>query len=473
MEKKLLTSITDTKINCGLVSIANPLGLNIYEGEALAVVGANGAGKTLLAKAVAAACRYSSTPHTVKQIEFSDIHSLTGCKDSYYQQRFESTMNDEMPTVGSLMEGRMDTSRWARLCDSLSLHDIEHKRVNYLSSGELRKFLIVNMMAELPELLILDNPYIGLDASSRGLLNSLIEQITACGVTVMLLLCDPADLPEFADRTVLMQNLEIVNAIEGSRQQMAEQASRLFARRRLPELPGKAPADTSFKTAFELRDCRVAYGKTTILDHVDWRVERGEHWALLGENGAGKSTLLSLICADNPQSYSNDIRIFDRRRGTGETIWDIKRRIGYLSPEMHLYFRDAADTLDVVASGLRETAGFFRPLTVQQRQEAQQWMEALGIGSLARRRFPTLSSGEQRMALLARTLIKRAPLLILDEPMHGLDAANKALALEAIERVADSDGTTMVFVTHYESEIPRSVDKRKILKRNNITNKTK
>lgn len=473
MNKDLLLTVGDPRINCGLVSINNPSGLTIYRGEVVAVVGANGAGKTLLAKAVAAACRYSSTPHKVKQIEFSDIHSLTGCKDSYYQQRFESTMNDDMPTVGSLMEGRMDAAEWAKLCDRLSLHDIEHKRVNYLSSGELRKFLIVNMMTELPELLILDNPYIGLDAPSRSLLNTLIEQITDNGTTVMLLLCDPADMPASTCRMVPMQGLTVGAAIEGGLEEMTGQASRLFARRTLPDLPGTAQADSDFQTAFELRDCRVAYGKTTILDHVNWRVARGEHWALLGENGSGKSTLLSLVCADNPQSYSNDISIFDRRRGTGETIWDIKRRIGYLSPEMHLYFRDAADTLDVVASGLRETAGFFRPLTDGQRQQARQWMEALGIGGLAERRFPTLSSGEQRMALLARTLIKRAPLLILDEPMHGLDAANKALALEAIERVTEGDGTTLVFVTHYESEIPRSVDKRKILKRNNITDKTK
>ncbi len=465
IKEDILIKITDAAINCGMVTVANPYGVTLKKGDTVAVVGENGSGKTLTAKAVATACRYSSTPRKVRQIEFSDIHSLTGCKESYYQQRFEASMNDEMPTVGELMEGKMEHQQWEDLCNRLSLHEIEHKRINFLSSGELRKFLIVNMMTELPDLLILDNPYIGLDAPSRLLLNDLLQQVANSGVTLMLLLCNPGDIPPFTSMMLPIANRTIGEAVTGSVDEMQAAASGLFPRLTLDRLPGKHIEGEPFEAAFELRDCRVAYGKTTILEHVDWRVARGEHWALLGENGSGKSTLLSLVCADNPQSYSNDISIFDRRRGTGETIWDIKRRIGYLSPEMHLYFRDAADTLAVVASGLREVAGFFKPLTEEQKQEAQQWMEAFGIGSLASRRFPTLSSGEQRLALLVRTLIKRPQLLILDEPLHGLDASRKALALQAIGQIVDSDVTTLVYVTHYENEIPQCVDQRKILKK--------
>ena len=465
MEKDILIKIDDARLNCGIVTVANPNGICLQRGDTVAVVGENGSGKTLTAKAITAKCRYSSEPKKVRQIEFSDIHSLTGCQESYYQQRFEASMNDEMPTVGELMEGRMPHEQWNDLCDRLSLHEIEHKRINFLSSGELRKFLIVNMMTELPDLLILDNPYIGLDAPSRLLLNDLLQQLAENGVTLMLLLCNPGDIPPFASAMLPIADRTIGQAVTGSVDDMQNAAKSLFPQLSLSALPSRHSEGEDYEAAFELHDCRVAYGKTTILEHVDWRVNKGEHWALLGENGSGKSTLLSLVCADNPQSYSNNINIFDRRRGTGETIWDIKRRIGYLSPEMHLYFRDAADTLAVVASGLREVAGFFKPLTEEQKQEAQQWMDAFGIGDLASRRFPTLSSGEQRLALLVRTLIKRPQLLILDEPLHGLDASHKALALQAIEQIAANDATTLVYVTHYENEIPKCVDKRKILKK--------
>ncbi len=465
MEKDILIKIDDARLNCGIVTVANPNSICLRRGDTVAVVGENGSGKTLTAKAITAKCRYSSEPKKVRQIEFSDIHSLTGCQESYYQQRFEASMNDEMPTVGELMEGRMPHEQWNDLCDRLSLHEIEHKRINFLSSGELRKFLIVNMMTELPDLLILDNPYIGLDAPSRLLLNDLLQQLAENGVTLMLLLCNPGDIPPFASAMLPIADRTIGQAVTGSVDDMQNAAKSLFPQLSLSALPSRHSEGEDYEAAFELHDCRVAYGKTTILEHVDWRVNKGEHWALLGENGSGKSTLLSLVCADNPQSYSNNINIFDRRRGTGETIWDIKRRIGYLSPEMHLYFRDAADTLAVVASGLREVAGFFKPLTEEQKQEAQQWMDAFGIGDLASRRFPTLSSGEQRLALLVRTLIKRPQLLILDEPLHGLDASHKALALQAIEQIAANDATTLVYVTHYESEIPKCVDKRKILKK--------
>ena len=471
MEKDILIKIDDARLNCGIVTVANPNSICLRRGDTVAVVGENGSGKTLTAKAITAKCRYSSEPKKVRQIEFSDIHSLTGCQESYYQQRFEASMNDEMPTVGELMEGRMPHEQWNDLCDRLSLHEIEHKRINFLSSGELRKFLIVNMMTELPDLLILDNPYIGLDAPSRLLLNDLLQQLAENGVTLMLLLCNPGDIPPFASAMLPIADRTIGQAVTGSVDDMQNAAKSLFPQLSLSALPSRHSEGEDYEAAFELHDCRVAYGKTTILEHVDWRVNKGEHWALLGENGSGKSTLLSLVCADNPQSYSNNINIFDRRRGTGETIWDIKRRIGYLSPEMHLYFRDAADTLAVVASGLREVAGFFKPLTEEQKQEAQQWMDAFGIGDLASRRFPTLSSGEQRLALLVRTLIKRPQLLILDEPLHGLDASHKALALQAIEQIAANDATTLVYVTHYESEIPKCVDKRKIL--NKIKNNKK
>lgn len=165
----------------------------------------------------------------------------------------------------------------------------------------------------------------------------------------------------------------------------------------------------------------IKYGSRTILKELDWEVKNGEKWALFGPNGAGKSTLLSLIYADNPQSYANTLYLFDRKRGSGESIWDIKKRIGYVSPEMHLFYMENVPVLNIVGSGFFDSIGLFRKCTEQQQQVALAWMRVFGIEGLKERSFLTLSSGEQRLALLARAFVKDPDLIILDEPLHGLD----------------------------------------------------
>ena len=206
-----------------------------------------------------------------------------------------------------------------------------------------------------------------------------------------------------------------------------------------------------------MKNCVVKYGANIILKDISWNVKADEHWALLGENGSGKSTLLSLIYADNPQGYSNNISIFDRKRGTGESIWEIKRRIGYISPEMHLYFNNGEDAITVIASGLHDNIGCFRKITPEQSDIAATWIKAMGLEHLAGRRFNTLSSGEQRLILLARTFIKSPSLLILDEPLHGLDTANKKMVAGIINHITCRKGISMIYVTHYANEIPACV----------------
>ena len=173
--------------------------------------------------------------------------------------------------------------------------------------------------------------------------------------------------------------------------------------------------------------------------------------------------MLSLVYADNPQGYNNDITLFDRRRGTGETIWDIKSRIGYISPEMHLYFNSMSDVKTMVAQGLNNTIGDFRRVTSPQLAEAMRWLQLLHIEHLAEHRFNTLSTGEQRLALLARTFIKQPELLILDEPLHGLDMLRKRSVRAIINHLVARDGLTLIYVTHYLPEVPECVTHTKTL----------
>ncbi len=194
-------------------------------------------------------------------------------------------------------------------------------------------------------------------------------------------------------------------------------------------------------------------------------MNEGERWALSGENGAGKSALLSLVCADNPQGYACDFELFGHKRGTGESIWQIKRHIGYVSPEMHRAYLKDLPALHIVASGLNDTVGLYCKLKDEHRDICLQWMAVFGIEHLAERTFLQLSSGEQRLCLLARAFVKDPELLILDEPLHGLDNANRARVKAIIEAFCERKNKTLVFVTHYQEELPQCITHSLYLKK--------
>jgi molybdate transport system ATP-binding protein len=177
----------------------------------------------------------------------------------------------------------------------------------------------------------------------------------------------------------------------------------------------------------------IRYGRRTILKDLSWTVLNGERWALSGQNGAGKSTLLSLVCADNPQSYACDISLFGYARGSGESIWDIKRHIGYVSPEMHRAYQRDLPAIRIVASGLKDSVGLYVRPDEAEYDICRFWMDIFGVGHLADHTFLKLSSGEQRLVLLARAFVKDPELLILDEPLHGLDMTNRRLVKDVIE----------------------------------------
>jgi molybdate transport system ATP-binding protein len=201
----------------------------------------------------------------------------------------------------------------------------------------------------------------------------------------------------------------------------------------------------------------VSYNGVRILRNVDWTVRRGEHWALLGANGAGKTTLLSLILGDHPQVYANDVRLFGQRRGSGESIWEIKQRIGWVAPELHLHYPRDVTGQQVVCSGFYDSIGLYRCSTAREKREAQAWMSHLGLSGIRDKPFARLSEGQQRLVLLARALVKTPELLILDEPCQGLDAANRARVRQTIEAVGRQLDTSVVYVTHNPDELPRII----------------
>ena len=463
--------------------LAEPADITIEAGEQVAIAGPNGAGKSLLVDLMTGAKpmmggtptydfgagRSARVSDNVRYIAFRDAYG-DGQEPAYYQQRWNQGDETVWPTVREqLLKGRTaDAGDCAPLWTLLGVGPLLDKAVVQLSSGELRRFQLARALWPLPRVLVIDNPFIGLDKAARAMLAELLASL-AHRMTIVLVVARPEDIPGFITHVIPVEGRTVrpkqTRADYLARQPETQAGLTAAGHHRILSLPAHTD-DYRTDSVVAFRDISIRYGSRTILDHLTWSVRRGEHWALTGENGAGKSTLLSLVCADNPQAYACDIDLFGRRRGTGESIWDIKRHIGYVSPEMFRSYKKNLPTADIVASGLHDTIGLYRRISPEERTAADLWMEVFGLDHLAARPYLSLSSGEQRMVLLARAFVKDPELLILDEPFHGLDCANRRLAREVIETFCQRRGKTLVMVTHYEEELPACIDHSLHLRKN-------
>ncbi len=371
-----------------------------------------------------------------------------------------------MPTVGVIFNKKLNSPVWIKYSEVFHLNNIDFKKINYLSSGELRKLLIINALCDCPDLLILDNPYIGLDAESRSDFDEAIVQMRENDVSVAFLLCDAEDIPDYVDSIIEIDSCrigypittkdEISHYLQDSntscgRSREAENKAKWIPERITPALYENCD------TVFSIKDGHARYGDKTIFENFNWTVRRGECWALNGPNGSGKSLLLSMVCADNPQGYANDITLFDRHRGTGESIWEIKDAIGYVCPEMQLYFKSNDSVKDIIIQGMRNSLNRYRKSTQEEQEMATAWMKLLEIGQLADKKFSELSSGEQRIVMLARAIAKQPALMVLDEPLHGLDKEHKHRINKIISEMVVKNGSTLIYVSHYMTELPECI----------------
>ena len=294
-----------------------------------------------------------------------------------------------------------------------------------------------------PKVLIIDNPFIGLDAETRSQLNDLLKTMIDDGtMQIVIVLSKNDDIPEFISHVV-----EVKDMVVGPKTSLSQYRDSLEAvpphvltddkRQAIISLP-HTTRDYRSDEVVNMNAVSIRYGERTILKELSWQVMNGERWALSGQNGAGKSTLLSLVCADNPQSYACDISLFGYKRGSGESIWDIKKHIGYVSPEMHRAYHRDIKALKIVASGLSDTVGLYMKPDEEQTARCLFWMNVFGVGDKAETSFLKMSDGEQRLVLLARAFVKDPELLILDEPLHGLDDRNRRLVKDVINASANA-----------------------------------
>ena len=472
--------------------LAKPVDFCLCDGEHIAVVGPNGGGKSMLVDIITGAHpllmhdpEYDFSP-SAKEMVSDNIQYITfrdsyGTQQSYYLQlRWNQTEIDkETPTVGQLLEeaylqaGEDTPERRIMQQHLYELFHIGHlldKYVILMSSGETRKYQLTRTLLKEPRVLIMDNPFIGLDAETRDQLKNLLTDLSReRALQMILVLSKTDDIPDFITHVVEVRDMTV-----GPKQTISEYyenrspyPARVLSEEKEKAILGLPYNDKEYNTdeVVKMNAVSIRYGERTILDKLDWTVKNGERWALSGQNGSGKSTLLSLVCADNPQSYACDIELFGVPRGSGETIWDIKKHIGYVSPEMHrAYLRDLP-AVRIVASGLKDSVGLYVKPTEEEYGICRFWMDIFGLKGLEERTFLKLSSGEQRLVLLARAFVKDPELLILDEPLHGLDNRNRRLVKDVIETFCRRRNKTMIMVTHYQEELPECITHKIFLKR--------
>lgn len=418
---------------------SQPVDFRLMEGEQVAIVGPNGSGKSLMVDIITGA-------HPILSGDGNDSYARydfgPGRSDKVYENLHVITFQDAYSTTEGYYYYQLRYNQ-GELTDEQNLYK--------LSSGELRRYQLRRALEGNPRVLILDNPFIGLDTAARHMLDDTLSRLTSTtDMQLIVVVSREEDVPRCVTRRVVTPSVcpPDPRPIRG---ELSDE---------------KREYGVSCDPIVAFRHVSIHYDERYILKDLDWTINRGEHWALTGPNGSGKSTLLSLICADNPQAYANDISLFGRRRGSGESIWDIKRQIGYVSPEMHQAFLRNYPVVDIVASGLYDTIGLYRKPKAEDLEPCMEWMRVFGVDRYRDTSMLNLSSGEQRRVLLARAFVKSPSLLILDEPMHGLDNQWRQRVKEVIDQYMSDENRTLIMVSHYEEEFPQCIDHRMELERN-------
>ncbi len=454
-----------------------------------AVIGPNGSGKSALMKVLSGALpivkgtiaynflKNGEAAHEqITYVSFDEQRVVLG-EEVYLQDRWNTGLSEGAPTVSDflsergiqhvnpfvveipILHSRMKyrdlgfLAKRREIIRMFGLKPLLNRTIIELSNGERRKLGIARALLQNPRLLILDNPFEGLDESFRARLARNLKSMMRGKMRVIIAGTNRDLIPTGITNVLrISDNHEISISGKEGLTFFTRKEGQTFSLRAKNRKVGKGS-----RILVQMKNVNVSYNKIPVLRGINWTVRENEKWALLGPNGAGKTTLLSLIIGDNPQAYANNITIFGKRRGTGESIWEIKKKIGWVAPELQIYYPTGASCLNVVCSGFFDSIGLYKKCNLRQRKIALSWLRRFNLHNRAEAPFEEISEGEQRLALLARALVKSPALLVLDEPCQGLDVKNRDRVLKAVDSIEKHHNASLIFVTHRRDELPKSI----------------
>ena len=450
--------------------------LSIGVDQHWAIVGANGSGKSSLGrllcgglKVVSGTCRIADKSGYVSFERVNEILEIERYNDESDFLDFLDQGTKAREFI--LSDNPGDEARLGELALKLGFTEILERGLKFLSTGEMRKVVICKALMQEPELLVLDEPFDGLDLTSAALLRALIVGCVQKGIRVVLLLNRFSEIVPEMTHIAYIRECRLL--ISGTKEDLLNSDALLRFHAFHYTLPSKLPEIDSYSAASPLptgtplvvmKDVVVTYGEKCVLNRLNWTVGPGEHWKISGPNGSGKSTLLSLVSGDNVQAYANDIALFGIHRGSGESVWDIKKRIGLVSTSLQQDYRVGVTVKIVVISGFFDSIGVYDNYTKKQQEIALKWLEMLHMEQHFNVSFRNLSYGEQRLVLLARAMVKQPDLLILDEPCQGLDDINREMVLKLVDHLGKTGRTQILYVTHHpEDNIPCITDSMELV----------
>ena len=458
-----------TKPSYGKELLAEIGSVTVAPHDLIVLIGGNGSGKTSVARAFAGDLKLKSgdAPQNYHPVLVSFEKQMQLFEDDYNMRNSDSTTQKEEIgiTVSDLLENA-DPAIKDEVIEAMNLRLLLDKPLRQLSGGEGRKALLAQALCSKPNLMVLDTPFDALDVQTRKNLLKLINEIHIRYETPTVLIVNrPSEIPDTLTKMGIIADCRVSKLASREEIESDPDAKALLGYAEMPDvsLP-RTPAKFALKQIpsgpiVQLRNIHIEYQRV-IFDRFNFTVNPGEHWHIMGPNGAGKSTLLSLITGDNPLVYANDVTVFGMKRGSGESIWDIKKYYGAVSGALHLDYRVSSPAINVILSGFYDSIGLYAHPGDDEMYVARQWLKIAGLADKEHTSFKALSFGQQRMLLIIRSMVKTPPLLILDEPLQGLDGFARAQVKAFISYIMRNGKTSVLFVSHHEEDIPEGFTNR-------------
>jgi molybdate transport system ATP-binding protein len=469
--KQISIHIKNLKVKQQGNVVLDGISFDLSAGQHLAITGISGSGKTTLTKTITGHFFHegsiiikeensNETPFVLFVEHRNEFKNLSNQSNFYYQQRYNSTESEDALTVNEELNAYFEKIFPSQECSdviSLWLHRIGlNHRINtpliQLSNGEHKRLQLIKALMLQPDVLIMDQPFTGLDVQSREIVSNVFDEVSAN--TMLIMIAGHEELPSCITMVAELESGCIKQFCSKDQYKKTADKRQSFI---LPDTFSTLENSLEFSSAVYMKNVTVRYGEKSIFENVNWNVQKRDKWQLKGANGSGKSTLLSLITGDNPQAYANEIYLFDKRRGSGESIWDIKQKIGYVSPELHWYFDKTISVFETIGSGFFDTMGLYKKLTEEQEILIAKWISIFNLSEQTFKSLRNLSLSQQRLVMLIRALVKNPALVILDEPCQGLDDHQTADFVDLIDHFCYNK--TLIYVSHYDHEVPSCINK--------------